>query len=124
MRYLSLLLPILLFSEESFISHYEYGEMLYNNPRGVSCAECHGKSGEGKVIVTYQDIHGKEAIKGIDIRTKTLAEMLKSVRTYHKVMPRYYLTDEEVKAIYDYLKTKNKHYIESNEDNHTNKVEM
>ena len=115
MRILLLLLPILLFGEqmatqektESFISHYEYGEMLYSNPRGVSCAECHGKSGEGKVIVQYQDTHGKEPIRGADIRYKSLEEMIDSVSRYHKVMPRYYLTDEEVEAIYDFIQKKN-----------------
>lgn len=112
MKALWFVLPLFLFGQESttesFITHYEYGEMLYNNPRGVSCSECHGNSGEGKVIVDYADIHGKEPIKGADIRKKTLDEMIKSVNSYHKVMPRYYLTDDEVKAIHDYLQKKNK----------------
>jgi mono/diheme cytochrome c family protein len=98
---------------ESFISHYEYGEMLYNSPRGVSCSECHGKLGEGKIIIQYKDIHGKEPIKGVDIRQKSLAEMIDSVARYHKVMPRYYLTDDEVGAIYDYLQKKNEVYLNS-----------
>lgn len=110
-----LLLPLLIVAEEnvteSFISDYEYGEMLYNNPRGVSCAQCHGSAGQGQVIVSYQDIEGKTSIKGADIRKKTLQEMIISVNSYHKVMPRYYLTDDEVKAIYDYLQTKNKSYL-------------
>ena len=108
MKRLWILFPLLLWGQEDFISHYEYGEMLYNNPRGVSCSQCHGKTGEGKVIVQYQDIHGKEVLKGADIRKKSLEEMIKSVNSYHKVMPRYYLTDDEVKAIYDYLQEKNK----------------
>ncbi len=117
MRILLLLLPLLLWSEEniieSFISDYEYGQMLYNHPRGVSCTECHGASGEGKVIVQYQDIHGKEAIKGADIRKKTLQEMITAVSSYHKVMPSYYLTDDEVAAIHKYLQKKNKAYLQS-----------
>lgn len=112
-----LLIPLLLSAEEnvieSFISDYEYGEMLYNNPRGVSCSECHGKLGEGQVIVQYKKIDAKEAIKGADIRKKTLHEMIRSVNSYHKVMPRYYLTNDEVKAIYEYLQKKNKAYLES-----------
>jgi len=96
---------------ESFISDYEYGQMLYSNPRGVSCSQCHGKSGEGQVIVTYQDVEGTESIKGADIRKKTLKEMITSVNAYHKVMPRYYLTDDEVKAIYEYLQKKNEKYL-------------
>jgi len=104
---LLLLLPLLLGADEDFISHYEYGEMLYNNPRGVSCAQCHGKSGEGKVIVEYRDIHGKEKLRGPDIRNKSFEEMKKSINSYHPVMPRYYLTDEEIKTIYDYIQKKN-----------------
>jgi len=101
------MLPMLLWAEESFISDYEYGEMLYNNPRGVSCAKCHGISGEGKIIAEYKDKQGKKTIEGSDIRKDTLEVMIKSVNTYHKIMPRYYLTDEEVKAIYEYLEKKN-----------------
>ena len=115
MKILLLLLPLFVLAEnnatESFITDYEYGEMLYNNPRGVSCSECHGSSGEGKTIAHYQDIHGKQEIKGDDIRESTLQEMIRSVSTYHKVMPHYYLTDEEVKAIYDYLQKKNEAYL-------------
>ena len=108
MKYLwCLALPLLLCAEESFMSHYEYGEMLYNNPRGVSCAQCHGKHGEGKVIVTYQDKKGKQTIAGPDIRDEDLSSMLEAVSKNHKIMPRYYLTDEEVEAIYDYLHSKN-----------------
>ena len=98
-------------AEEDFISHYEYGEMLYNNPRGVSCAQCHGKNGEGSTIVEFRDIHGKQALKGPDIRLETLENMIASVNRYHPVMPRYYLTDQEIKAIYDYLQKKNADFI-------------
>jgi len=108
---LLLTLPLLLCAEEDFISHYEYGEMLYNNPRGVSCAQCHGKKGEGRTIVEFRDIHGKQALQGPDIREESLVRMIKSVNSYHPVMPRYYLTDEEVKAIYDYLQEKNALYL-------------
>jgi mono/diheme cytochrome c family protein len=94
--------------DEDFISHYEYGEMLYTNPRGVSCVECHGEAGEGKVIAEFRDIHSKEQIKGPDIRNKTLEEMIRALNSYNDIMPRYYLTDEEIKAIYDFLKEKSK----------------
>jgi len=103
--------PLLLGASEDFISHYEYGQMLYNNPRGVSCSQCHGENGEGCVIVSFKDIEGKKVIKGVDIRQENLSSMISSVNIYHKIMPRYYLTDEEVKAIYDYLQKKNKAYL-------------
>ena len=120
MRLLWVFLPLMLWAGEDFISDYEYGEMLYANPRGVSCSECHGKSGEGQIIVEYRDIHGKEVLKGSDIRKESLASMIKSVNSYHKIMPRYYLTNEEVRAIYDYLKIKNQQYLlECKEGNST-----
>ncbi len=116
---LLLIVPLFLGADEDFISHYEYGEMLYNNPRGVSCAQCHGKSGEGRVIVEFRDIHGKEKLKGPDIRLVSLEKMIKSINSYHPVMPRYYLTDEEVKTIYDYLQKRNETYVQA----HTSKAE-
>lgn len=111
MKRLWILLPLMLWGQEDFISDYEYGEMLYANPRGISCSECHGNSGEGRTIVEFRDIHGKQELRGSDIRTNTLGEMIKAVNSYHEVMPRYYLTDKEVKAIYDYLQKKNEGYL-------------
>ena len=114
MKKLLMLLPFLLYAEGDFISHYEYGQMLYENPRGVSCAQCHGKVGEGTIIVEYKDENGKQTLRGTDIRKDNLKTMINSVNTYHKVMPRYYLTDAEVQAIYDYLKVINKDYLLNN----------
>jgi len=111
LKRLLILLPFCVAAQEDFISHYEYGEMLYHNPRGVSCAQCHGEGGEGKVIVEYRDIHGKNALKGPDIRLKSLEEMIRSVNSYHPVMPRYYLTDEEVRTIYDFLQKRNAEFL-------------
>jgi len=106
---LFLLLFLKLSASESFITDYEYGEMLYTNPRGVGCIQCHGKVGEGKIIVTYKDKEkNTHIVKGADIRKTTLKEMIASLNSYHKIMPRYYLTDDEVKYIFDYLKLKNK----------------
>jgi len=116
-----LLIPFLLNANEDFISHYEYGEMLYSSPRGVSCSQCHGDTGEGKVIVTYKDEDGKKIIAGSDIRHKNLSEMIKAVNTYHEIMPRYYLTDEEVKAIYDFIQKKNEIYLLEFSENNSSK---
>jgi mono/diheme cytochrome c family protein len=107
MKYLWYLLPFLLHAEESFMSHYEYGQMLYNNPRGVSCAKCHGVKGEGKKIVSYRDKKGTHTIKGSDIRHEDLKTLRDTLRKNHKIMPRYYLTDEEVEAIHDYIHAQN-----------------
>jgi mono/diheme cytochrome c family protein len=119
MKKLLVLIPFLLYAQEDFISHYEYGQMLYENPRGVGCAQCHGKSGEGSVIVEYTDANGKQALRGSDIRRESLQTMIKSVKSYHEVMPRYYLTKAEVKAIYDYLQEKNKAYLANYKESNT-----
>ena len=122
MKRLLFVLPLLLGANEDFISHYEYGEMLFNNPRGVNCSQCHGKDGAGTTIVKFRDEQGKQTvIKGADIRKKSLEAMIRSVNSYHEIMPRYYLTDEEVKAIYDYLQKKNKNYLSQVKENSSNK---
>jgi len=109
MKVLFLLFPLLVSAtEEGFMTDYEYGEVLYNNPRGISCAVCHGELGEGKVIVTYENEEGKHVIKGTEIRKNSLKEMIAAVNAKHKVMPRYYLTDLEIKRMYDFLQKKNK----------------
>ncbi len=121
MKRLLLLLPLLLGANEDFISHYEYGEMLYNNPRGVSCSQCHGDKGEGEVIVKYQDEEGEKVITGSDIRRESLSTMTSSLNNSHMIMPRYYLTDEEVKAIYDYIQKKNEVYLSKFQESNSSK---
>ncbi len=121
MKKLLMLLPLFLCAGEDFISDYEYGQMLYENPRGVSCAQCHGESGEGTIIVEYKDENGKQVLTGSDIRKDSLAVMINSVNTYHKVMPLYYLTNAEVEAIYEYLQIKNNHYLTVSKENNTTK---
>jgi len=99
----------LLFAKEDFISEYEYGEMLYNNPRGISCTSCHGEYAQGKKIVEYYTTDGKRVVvKGSDIRDITLTELHKSLNKNHRIMPRYYLANKEVIAIYKYIKEKNR----------------
>jgi len=111
MKKLIFLLPMILISSEDFISHYDYGKMLYESPRGVSCIQCHGFNGEGKTIVEYETKNGKEQIDGTDIRRVDLKSMIKNLNKNHAVMPHYYLTEHEVKAIYDYLQKKNSEYL-------------
>jgi len=127
-RLLLLLLPILLLSEnitndnntsqeESFLLEIEYGKMLYKNPRGISCSKCHGKEGKGgqKIAKYYDKYSNPKLLKGINITGYSFQELKASLenkfrdennhRVRHKIMPIYYLTDQEVKAIYTYLKS-------------------
>jgi len=108
------LLPLFLFSKQDFISDYEYGAMLYENPRGIGCAECHGANGKGVEIGTFYTTDKKtkkkvaHEVRGSDITKKTLNETIASVNNVHDIMPTYSLTNEEVKAIYHYIEKKNK----------------
>jgi len=127
-RLLLLLLPILLWSDnniieddnqtnDSFLLELEYGKMLYNNPRGIACSKCHGKEGKGgQVIAKYYDKNSNpKLLKGIDITDYTFDQLKASLenrfkdeqnhRVRHKIMPIYYLTDQEIKAIHTYLKS-------------------
>jgi len=95
-------------SAEDFISDFEYGQMLYANPRGVSCVPCHGSTGKGKKIVSYKNSKNKKVtISGPDITGNTLEEISSSIREGKGVMPRYFLTDEEVETIYKYIQKVN-----------------
>ena len=102
-------LPALLFilsylSADDFITEFEYGQMLYQNPRGVSCIPCHGERGEGGEIARYRDKDGKIVVlEAPDIRKATLSQIAKAVNSGPGVMPRYFLTDKEIHAIYIYL---------------------
>ncbi len=105
--------------QESFLSTVEYGRMLYKNPRGISCQQCHGVAGRGgQKIAKYYDKHkNPKLLRGVDIRNYSFKELKDSLNNEykennrtkrHKIMPMYYLTDEEVKAIYTYLQERNK----------------
>ncbi len=126
---LLLFVPLLIFAnqennqpveeQESFLSTVEYGRMLYKNPRGISCQQCHGRGGRGgQKIAKYYDKHrNPKLLRGVDIRGYSFEELKASLNNqykekkrikHHKIMPMYYLTDEEVKAIYTYLQESNK----------------
>ncbi len=127
---LLLTLAILLAAEDnfdnSFITQYEYGKMLYENPRGISCVKCHGNKAQGKVISTFKHIKAKKEYKCSIISTDitnisyelfhiTLDPKLKKPKkkfnkeevceklTYGNSMPTYFLTKEELNSIYYYL---------------------
>ena len=90
---------------EDFISEFEYGQMLYQNPRGVSCVPCHGDRGQGAEIARYRDARGREVIlRGPDIRHGTARQIVEALRKGPGVMPRYFLTDKEIQAIVTYIR--------------------
>ena len=101
---------------ESFLSLLEYGKMLYKNPRGISCSKCHGLEGKGgKKIAKYFDKHKNiKLLKSTNITNYSLEELKASLknkyrkngkRKRHKIMPIYYMTEEEILAIFTYLES-------------------
>jgi hypothetical protein len=118
--------------EDSFITQYEYGKMLYQNPRGISCSECHGSDAKGKTIVSFTHIKNKKKFNCI-LRTKDITNITyekflqnldpkleKPTPTFTKeqvcekllfgnTMPTYFLTPEELKSIFFYLTNKDKY---------------
>jgi mono/diheme cytochrome c family protein len=104
MKTLLILISIMGLHAEDFISEFEYGQMLYQNTRGVSCVPCHGERGEGREIVSYRVKNGSVvSIMGPDIRNSTLKQIKKSLEEGRGVMPKYFFTDKEVKTIHAYL---------------------
>jgi len=131
-----LFLPIILLCKtdfnNSFITNYEYGKMLYENPRGISCAKCHGENAKGKDIVSFTHIKNKLkyncTIKSGDItnisyenflntldpklekpKKKFTKEQVCEKLIYKNSMPKYFLTQEELNSIYFYLTNKEKY---------------
>jgi len=100
---------------EDFISQFEYGQMLYQNPRGVSCVPCHGDRGEGALIARYRENGKTVELKGPDIRQATLRQIKEAVSTGPGVMPRYFLTDTEIKALYAYIREAERRSLEEPE---------
>lgn len=46
-----------------FITLKEYSKMLYENPRGISCKECHGADGSEQILGYYMKMVLKQLIK-------------------------------------------------------------
>ena len=111
----------------SFITKIEYGKMLYNNPRGIGCNSCHGDDAKGKKIIDFKQEHDKKIyncnlsvpnIKDIDyaifsekINSKKnpnkkfeKEQVCEKIIYYANVMPTYFLVEEEIEAIYYYIK--------------------
>ena len=115
MRYLLFFLPVILFAQESFITQMEYSSLLYKNPRGIGCNKCHGLKGEGKLIARYKDTKRvKDGEKYIKIKVQkelrapainklSYAEFYKALNSHIQGMPKYYLTEKEIKALFFYL---------------------
>jgi hypothetical protein len=101
-----LFLPLFLLADDSFLTQYEYGLMLYKKPRGIGCHHCHGEKGEGKVIAEYKHNKKPKKLVAPKIIGIEYEDFIKSFQERNSVMPRYYLTKQELQSIYLYLNYK------------------
>lgn len=105
-RIIALLVIFSFASAEDFITQTEYAKMLYSNPRGIGCIDCHGAKGEGGILATYTDKGKKKSLKAPAINNLSLAQFKRGVLRSSPVMPSYFLTDEEIESLYYYVHVK------------------
>lgn len=114
---------------DSFITKYEYGKMLYHNPRGISCAKCHAKDAKGMVISRFKHVIKKRTyhcvVESHDItdigfekfkakldpdikvkKPKFEKDQVCEKMIYGNTMPKYFLTKDELESIYYYITNK------------------
>lgn len=91
----------------SFITDFEYGAMLYENPRGIGCNKCHGTGEKSFIIASYKDKKGNKkeltAPPINEVPYEKFVEVLTTKRGKSNIMPSYFLTDDEIKSIYYYI---------------------
>ena len=100
---LFLLLPLMILASSDFITPMEYASQLYENPRGIGCQKCHGANGEGKVIANYIHKGKKRSFIGPQINDVEFSEFYRALMQRKTGMPRYFLTKQEIEALYFYL---------------------
>ena len=98
-----LMLPFFLYATSSFITPMEYSSSLYKNPRGIGCNNCHGIKGEGKLVAEYIYKKKKKEFRGPAINNIVFNDFKEALNSTKQGMPRYYLTDSEIKALFFYL---------------------
>jgi mono/diheme cytochrome c family protein len=103
---LLLLFPFLLLGSSDFITPLEYASQFYKNPRGIGCQLCHGENGEGKLIAKYKHKGKNRSYSAPAIDKIKFPAFFKALNSRKDGMPRYYLTQKEIEALYLYLHRK------------------
>jgi hypothetical protein len=111
----SIFITIIQAKSDDFLTTYEYATMLYFEPRGISCAKCHGETGrrvdnirytrhypENKKKPTRRIIKIKP-IYNIGLEKFNIAVKSKNQR----FMPTYKLSSPEIRLIHFYLQKSN-----------------
>lgn len=102
-------MPLVIFGDDSsFITKKEYGELLYQNPRGIGCNVCHGNKGEGKVVATYKEKGVMKEVKAPRINNIDYEQYINNFKKKDTgLMPKYFLTKEELQTIFFYITNQN-----------------
>ena len=107
-KLLLFIFPFLLSAETTFITPMEYAAQLYKNPRGIGCQHCHGGHGEGKLIAKYTHKGEKKTFEGPEISNLEFDTFYKALSKRKRGMPRYFLTLQEIKALYLFVHVEKK----------------
>ena len=101
----------------SFLTKFEYAVSLYHNPRGLSCAECHGVFGRKIIKFPFQGMYFKNfkvkkrnryiIFPPISDLTKKEFMIFFKKKKHVSFMPIYRLSDKEIELLYFYLKQVN-----------------
>ena len=90
----------------SFITKYEYGKMLYNNPRGIGCNQeeylCYLIAPDIK-YVEYDVFTKKVNLKKNDNLKFEKDQVCDKLIYKANVMPTYFMVEDEIEAIYYYI---------------------
>ena len=101
--FVCILLLLMSLRAEDFITKMEYAKMLYSNPRGIGCILCHGSRGEGSVIAKYKYKGKQKELKAPAINELSKDKFFKALQDTDSVMPKYFLTNSEIEALYFYV---------------------
>ena len=101
--FICIFLMLISLKAEDFITKMEYAKMLYSNPRGIGCILCHGSKGEGSVIAKYKDRGEEKELVAPAINKLSKARFFKALIKSDSVMPKYFLTNSEIDALYFYV---------------------
>lgn len=89
-----------------FITPKEYAKMLYENPRGISCKNCHGIDGAKQILGHYIQNGTQRSFIVPNIQNLSFEEFKHSLTQFKdskSIMPNYSLTDDEIVALYNYI---------------------
>ena len=95
-----------------FLTKFEYAQLLYQEPRGISCKVCHGEIGESIVIFNYYSYYRNRRREGKviaqPINKLSFEQFKRGLLRKNRFMPFYRFSSKEIEALYFYLQESKK----------------